>query len=278
MATTSFLTEAVQAGKSFLAGLGVTFREAVFEDPVTVQYPEERPEVPAWFRGIPVQKTDLSTGEYKCTSCGMCVEACPVNVITLEWHQNPVTKKKEVDRYAIDMSRCMVCNYCIEACPFDSLVMAYDYELCKVNPENMVYEFEDLLRLGLKYSKAEEPGGPKPGKMATPPWVFAELTNATEADIQDPEGYLGRPPLDPKLKRARTEAAKAAVAQATISKDTPVQTPPVNPNPKNVSAAGGPAKISDPKAEVASPQEAREVRADQIQPKADDKGGEGSNS
>ncbi len=277
MGTTSFLAEAVRTGKSFLGGLGVTFREAVFEDPVTVQYPEERPELPAWFRGIPAQKTDLATGEYKCTSCGLCVEACPVNVITLEWHQNKETRKKEVDRYAIDMSRCMVCNYCIEACPFDSLVMAYDFELCKVNPENMLFEYEDLLRLGLKYSKAEE-GLSKPAKGATPPWVFAELTNGTEADIQDPEGFLGRPPMDPKLKKARSGAAPAASAQATISKDTPVQTPPVNPNPRNVSAAAGPAKSASPKAEVASPQEAMEIRPDQIQPKADDKGGEGSNS
>lgn len=278
MDSTSFLAEAVRAGKTFLDGLALTFREAVFEDPVTVQYPEERAEVPAWFRGIPVQKTDLTTGEYKCTSCGMCVEACPVSVITLAYHVNPQTRKKEVDRYAIDMSRCMVCNYCIEACPFDSLVMAYDYELCKVNPENMVYEFEDLLRLGLKYSRAESPTGPKPARMATPPWVFAELTHATEADIQDPAGYLGRPPLDPRQKRARAAADPAAVARATISQDTPVHTPPVNPNPKNVSAAAGPARSASPKAEVASPREATAVRPDQIQPQADDKGGEGSNS
>lgn len=287
MGVTSFLGEAVRTGKSLVQGLGVTFRELVFEQPITVSYPEERDDVPGWFRGIPVQKTDLATGEYKCTSCGMCVEACPVNVITLEWHTDE-NKKKVVDRYAIDMSRCMVCNYCIEACPFDSLVMASDFELSKVNPENLVYEFEDLLKVGLKYSKAEEVG-PKP-RGGNPPWMFADLTNASEADILDPRGYLGRHPINPKTRKeyvaklyeelAGKGAAEAAqesrvtpaAAAHTITRDTPTHAPVENPNPKNVSAAAGPARISAPKEGTATPAEAGEVRPDQ-QPKRD--GGEG---
>ncbi|HLO02337.1 MAG TPA: NADH-quinone oxidoreductase subunit I [Symbiobacteriaceae bacterium] len=218
MGLTNFLGEAIRAGKSFATGLSITFKEMTMRPAITVFYPDEKDNVPAWFRGIPLQKTDLKTGEYKCTSCAMCVEACPVNVITLEWHQDPVTKKKVADRYAIDMSRCMLCNYCIEACPFDSLVMGYDYELSKVDPENLVYEFEDLLRLGLKYSSAEQPG-PKAKKNATPPWVFHELTGATEADIQDTKGFLGRAPLakgyEPELKpQFQTKTEETAPAQA----------------------------------------------------------------
>jgi NADH-quinone oxidoreductase subunit I len=220
MGLTNFLGEAIRAGKSFATGLSITFKEMTMRPAITVFYPDEKDNVPAWFRGIPLQKTDLLTGEYKCTSCAMCVEACPVNVINLEWHLDPVTKKKVADRYAIDMSRCMLCNYCIEACPFDSLVMGYDYELCKTDPENLVYEFEDLLRLGLKYSSAEQPG-PKAKKGATPPWVFAELTGATEADIQDVNGFLGRAPLpkgyEPELKpqfQTKTEETAPAEAEA----------------------------------------------------------------
>lgn len=256
MGVTSFLGESYKAGVSFLKGMGITFREMMFQEPITVQYPEVRDEIPHWFRGIPLQRTDIATGEYKCTSCGMCVEACPVNVITLEWHQNPVTKKKEVDRYAIDMSRCMLCNYCVEACPFDSLIMGSDFELAKVDPENMVFEFEDLLRMGLKYSVATDPNAKK-DKNAMPSWVFGKHTGATEADIQDPEGYLGRPPIDPKIKKAKEEEAKkkaeeaaaAASAQATITKDTPTQTPPGNAHPSNVSAEAGPANLATPKAD-----------------------------
>lgn len=276
MAKTNLVSEAWRAGKSFITGLNITFREMVFRPAITVHYPDVYDQVPAWFRGIPLQKTDLLTGEYKCTSCGMCVEACPVNVITLEWHQDPTTKKKVADRYAIDMSRCMLCNYCIEACPFDSLVMGYDYELCKVDPENMVYEFEDLLRLGLKYSKADLPG-PK-AKNATPSWVFAELTGATEEDIQDETGFLGRAPLgkgyEPKLKEKflapKAEVAQGAAHEAkapaapTVTKNTPTQTAPENANPATVSAEAGPAKPAVAKASDTTPKEVTETRPDQI--------------
>jgi len=202
MGVTSFIGEAWRAGKSFVTGLNITLKEMLFRPPVTVFYPDQRDDIPAWFRGIPLQKTNLLTGEYNCTACGQCVDACPVGVITLEWHQDPVTKRKVTDRYAIDMSRCMLCNLCVEACPFDALVMGYDYELCKIDPENLVFEFEDLLRMGLKYSSVVEPGAKQ--KRATPPWVFHELTNATEEDIRDVNGFLGRPPLPkgyvPQLK------------------------------------------------------------------------------
>jgi len=240
MGVTNFVGEAWNAGKSFITGLSITFKEMMFRPPITVFYPDELDDVPAWARGIPLQKTDLLTGEYKCTSCAMCVDACPVNVITLEWHQDPATKKKVIDRYAIDMSRCMLCNYCIEACPFDSLVMGYDYELCKVDPTMLVYEMEDLLRMGLKYSKAEQPG-PK-AKNALPPWLFAELTGATEDDIQDENGYLGRPPqakgyvpsLKPQFQKPVEEAPPAPAAEAkapaapAAPKETPTQTALVN--------------------------------------------------
>lgn len=284
MGVTNVVGEAWKAGKSFVTGLNITFKEMMFRPSITVHYPEEYDEIPAWFRGIPLQKTDLLTGEYKCTSCGMCVEACPINVITLEWHQDPATKKKVADRYAIDMSRCMLCNYCIEACPFDSLVMGYDYELCKVDPENLVYEFEDLLRLGLKYSFAEPPGA----KVNKTKWVFHELTGATEEDIQDQTGFLGRAPLpkgySPILKpqfAQKQEEAKAAApapsetkapAAPVTTKATPTQTTPANPDPKNVAAEAGPAAMAAPKAGNTT-----ETRPDQtINTQAESKEGEGA--
>lgn len=204
-----FFTEAWNAGRSIVTGMKITFEEMAFRPAITVHYPEQYDVVPDWFRGIPVLKTNLLTGEYRCTSCNMCVEACPIDVITLEWHQDPATKKKVLDRFAVDMSRCMLCNYCIEACPFDSFVMASDYELGRVDPEKMVYELEDLLRIGLKYSQAlNEPHGR--GSKGPPTWLFATQTGATEADIQDPEGYLGRPPISSQAFKAKFGEAAAA--------------------------------------------------------------------
>lgn len=257
MGVTNFVGEAWRAGKSFVTGLNITFREMMFRPAITVFYPDVKDDVPPWFRGIPVQKTDLLTGEYKCTSCMQCAEACPVGVINIEWHQDPETKKKVSDRFAIDMSRCMLCNLCVEACPFDSLVMGMDYELCKVEPENLVFEFEDLLRLGLKYSKAEDPNAKK--KAGTPPWVFAGLTNATEEDIQDAQGYLGRPPLPkgyvPELKpQFRKQEEEPAEAPAEAPKPVAAARPAAEPKP---AAEAKPAAEVKPAAEAKPAEETK---------------------
>lgn len=203
------LGEAVHAGWTFMQGMKVTFKEMVFEEPVTVCYPEVKPEIPPWFRGIPVLKTDLRTGAHKCTSCEMCADACPVDVIVIEYHQDPKTKKKILDRYAIDMSRCMLCNLCVEACPFECLVMAMDYELAvPSDPENLVFEKEDLLRLGLKYSRAEAKGA-RPDNTR---WIFHPLTDGSEADM--PAGIrLGQyGPYNPPPEREEPEAEAAPAA------------------------------------------------------------------
>ncbi len=45
----------------------------------------------------------------KCTACGICQEACPVDVIT------------EGDIYQIDSAHCLECGSCMEVCPEDAI-------------------------------------------------------------------------------------------------------------------------------------------------------------
>ena len=56
-------------------GLGVakgmlTTISHLVKPPVTIQYPEERLEMPIWTRGRPRLIYELSTGELRCTACG----------------------------------------------------------------------------------------------------------------------------------------------------------------------------------------------------------------
>ena len=89
-------------------GLGVakgmlTTISHLVKPPVTIQYPEERLEMPIWTRGRPRLIYEVDTGELRCTACGACALACPVDVIKIEQHPSPI-KGKILDRFDIDMA------------------------------------------------------------------------------------------------------------------------------------------------------------------------------
>ena len=46
----------------------------------------------------------------KCTGCGLCVEACPVEAISLE-----------NDKAKVDDEKCIVCGRCVEECPNEAI-------------------------------------------------------------------------------------------------------------------------------------------------------------
>jgi len=46
---------------------------------------------------------------HKCTACGLCLDSCPVDVIS------------QADVYQIDGSHCLECGRCEEACPEDAI-------------------------------------------------------------------------------------------------------------------------------------------------------------
>jgi len=101
-------------------GMCLTLRY-FFSKPVTMLYPEERPEVPAGHRGLHGYE------ESKCIACKMCVAACPVVCIKIEM----VGRGKDalITRYEIDYSKCIFCELCVAACPTQCLWMTEVYDL-----------------------------------------------------------------------------------------------------------------------------------------------------
>jgi NADH-quinone oxidoreductase chain I len=131
-------------------GLGVakgmlTTISHLVKPPVTIQYPEERLDMPIWTRGRPRLIYEIDTGELRCTACGACALACPVDVIKIEQHPSPI-KGKILDRFDIDMAGCIECALCVEACPFRAITMAPDFEMASTYDRafDLVYDMYEL--------------------------------------------------------------------------------------------------------------------------------------
>jgi len=132
-------------------GLGVakgmlTTISHLVKPPVTIQYPEERLDMPIWTRGRPRLIYEIDTGELRCTACGACALACPVDVIKIEQHPSPTGKGKVLDRFDIDMAGCIECALCVEACPFRAITMAPDFEMAATYDRafDLVYDMYEL--------------------------------------------------------------------------------------------------------------------------------------
>jgi NADH-quinone oxidoreductase subunit I len=113
----------------------------------TVQYPEERLQVWERFRSFPALIYESSTGEGRCTACGICAKVCPPQCIWIVRAKTPEGKPKpEPEEFTIDISICMSCGFCAEFCPFDSIKMDHRFEVAGYERcETYIYNKKDLL-------------------------------------------------------------------------------------------------------------------------------------
>ncbi|MCC6174718.1 MAG: NADH-quinone oxidoreductase subunit I [Chloroflexi bacterium] len=132
-------------GSGIAKGMVTTLWHFFFVKPVTLQYPEERAELPQWTRGRPRLIYDVDSGDLRCTACGACALACPVDVIKIEQHPSPAGKGKVLDRFDLDMGGCIQCGLCVEACPFRAIVMAPDFEFATYDrTRSLVFNMHEL--------------------------------------------------------------------------------------------------------------------------------------
>lgn len=139
-------------------GLWVTLKNwSVLRPSVTELYPEQRPDLPERYRGMPCLPIDPETGESACIACGACARMCPEGIITVEGEKTE-SGTRRVTRFEIDISRCMFCGLCIEACPKECLDPARNFELACYTREGMKYNLEDLTRMGGSQSQNPDSG------------------------------------------------------------------------------------------------------------------------
>ena len=163
---------------SSLRSMWTVFRHA-FHKPITVRYPEERPQIPPRWRGRIILSRDPDGGE-RCVACYLCAAACPVDCISLQATEDEHGRRFP-SYFRINFSRCIFCGYCEEACPTYAIQLTPDFEMCEYRRQNLVYEKEDLLISG-------------PGKY--PDYDFWKVSGVAIAgkDKGDAENEL--PPVD----------------------------------------------------------------------------------
>ncbi|MCS7185265.1 MAG: NADH-quinone oxidoreductase subunit I, partial [bacterium] len=118
---------------------------------ITVKYPYEKLERPERFRG------SLAFHPEVCTSCELCVKACPSECIRLSWRKNE-KGKRVLDWYEIDFAKCNYCRLCEEACPTTpkSVHHTNSYELTFRTREDFIVRWEHKVDEPLRDFKHEE--------------------------------------------------------------------------------------------------------------------------
>ncbi|MFM1748835.1 MAG: hypothetical protein RLZZ188_2501 [Verrucomicrobiota bacterium] len=132
-------------------GLRTTWRHLV-RPKTTLEYPEQRPAVPAGYRGVPTLVKDPN-GREKCVSCQLCEFVCPPKAIRITPGEIPADSpqahvEKAPREFEIDMLRCIYCGMCQEVCPEEAIWLQSQYSMTGYSREEMVNNKARLYELG----------------------------------------------------------------------------------------------------------------------------------
>lgn len=134
-----------------VSGLKTTFGY-MFRPKVTMEYPEQRPEIPANYRGVPTLVKDPH-GREKCVSCQLCEFVCPPKAIRITPGEIPpgaptAHVEKAPQAFEIDMLRCIYCGLCQEVCPEEAIFLQNQYSMTGYTRAEMVNDKQKLYELG----------------------------------------------------------------------------------------------------------------------------------
>jgi NADH-quinone oxidoreductase subunit I len=205
--------------KKFIDGvynllLGLKVTSARLPKPaVTLQYPEERWEMPERSRGIVVLLSDKGTGKLNCTACTLCQKACPTGAITIE-REKGEDKKWHITSFTVDNTICCFCGLCEESCNFSALKMATKYEFSVYDQSELVFDMNKLQELGRDVPYTPRPKKKKPVmKKPAPAEPVAEDAKPEAEAGARPEAVSGD-----IFDNAKKEPASNADTDAGVSK------------------------------------------------------------
>jgi NADH-quinone oxidoreductase subunit I len=121
-------------------GVVITVKNWIFGKNITIQYPEQRRNYSARYRGQHFIKA--VNGVENCTACMLCPTICPADCIHIEAGEREDKEKYPIS-FEIDILRCCFCGFCEEACPKDAIKLSNIYEMADY--ERRVYDKDFLL-------------------------------------------------------------------------------------------------------------------------------------
>lgn len=228
-AVQTYFTDIWKSASSIAIGMKVTFLK-FFEQPVTVQYPEERLPLP---KGV---RNRLFVNIDDCIGCDQCAMACPVNCIEIDTIKSTpdqdlgVTstgqkKRLHVSRFEIDLAKCCYCALCVYPCPTECIYMTQEFEFSDYKRENLLYKFSTM----------------------------------TPEDIEQAKNKLTQYDAEQAAKRAAA-AAEAAAKKAAAAANAPAGQAPAGQAPSS-SAPAPAATQPDTKPAVDKPGESPEQKS-----------------
>ncbi len=120
--------------KTVLIGMRITLKH-LFTPPVTMHYPDERWKMPEAYRGL--IKVDMDA----CIVCDLCMKACPVDCIDIQWKREPGVQGKIATKFTVDYQKCIVCGLCTEPCPTLAIFHSHEYEVCSYDRSPQIIDW-----------------------------------------------------------------------------------------------------------------------------------------
>jgi len=143
--------------------------------PVTMHYPDERWKMPEAYRGL--IKVDMDA----CIVCDLCMKACPVDCIDIQWKREEGKQGKIATKFTVDYQKCIVCGLCTEPCPTYAIFHSHEYETCSYDRSPQIIDWvlpENLVK-NPKAKPMKKKAAPKPVPAGQPAMATAVVDPAT---------------------------------------------------------------------------------------------------